>query len=175
MGCRRPELPPAPGSRCGWAVTGSFPVKSGSRASPPSHLTGAVPGSRDRPSATGKDGSDRSLISISIKGEQGRGRIGGGVWSGSSPGRRALGGQVNQVPAEEFRPGIDGELTEKETRGRRQVRLREPEKRGRILHAKARKAEAEGGSPRVGGETRRTGKAEKRDRLRRTVQRAEGR
>lgn len=64
-------LLPAP--RCGWAMTGSFPVKSGSRASPPSHLTGAVPGSRDRPSATGKDGSDRSLISISIKGEQGRG------------------------------------------------------------------------------------------------------
>lgn len=82
---------------------------------------------------------------------------------------------MNQVPAEEFRPGIDGELTGKETGGRRQVKLREPEQGGRILLTKARKAEAEGGSLRVGGETRRTGKAEKRDRLRSTGQRAEGR
>lgn len=79
---------------------------------------------------------------------------------------------MNQVPAEEFRPGIDGELTGKETRDRRQARLREPEQGGRILHTKARKAEAEGGSLRVGGETRRTGKGEKGDRLKRTGQEA---
>lgn len=60
-------------------------------------------------------------------------------------------GQVNQVPAEEFRPGTDGELTSKETRDRRQVRLREPVQGRRILHTKARKAKAEGGSLRVGG------------------------
>lgn len=76
---------------------------------------------------------------------------------------------MNQVPAEEFRPGIDGELTGKKTMDRRQVRLREPEQGGRILHTKARKAEAEGGSLRVGGETR-TGKAEKGDTLKRTGQ-----
>lgn len=59
---------------------------------------------------------------------------------------------MNQVPAEEFRPGIDGELTGKETRDRRQGRLREPKQGGRIvLHTKARKVEAEGGSLRVGG------------------------
>lgn len=104
---------------------------------------------------------------------EGEGRRRSLVWEFSR--EEGAWGQVNQVPAEEFRPGTDGELTSKETRDRRQVRLREPVQGRRILHTKARKAKAEGGSLRVGGETRRTGKAEKRDRLTRTGQRAEGR
>lgn len=70
-------------------------------------------------------------------------------------------GQVNQVPAEESRLGADRELTGKATSDRGLVRLRELRGQGgRILH-KARKAIAEGGRLRIGGETRRKGRQKK--------------
>lgn len=108
--------------------------------------------------------TEASLASqLKVSRAEGEGRRRSLVWEFSR--EEGSWGQVNRVPAEEFRPGTDGELTSKETRDRRQVRLREPVQGRRILHTKARKAKAEGGSLRVGGETRRTGKAEKRDRL----------
>lgn len=63
---------------------------------------------------------------------------------GALPGGGLL-GTGESGPAEEFGSVIDGGTGWQGDQGQRLVRFREPEKGGRILHTKARKAEAEGG------------------------------